>query len=78
MGEVTIRELRNQGGAVVDRVLAGETLIVTRDGEPVAELRPLRRQGPDMATVLERFRHLPPIDFEQFRADLDAVIDPSL
>jgi len=39
MAEVTIRELRNHGGDVVDRVAAGERLIVTRDGRPVAELR---------------------------------------
>lgn len=78
MASVTVRELRNEGGAVIDRVIAGETLIVTRDGQPVAELRPLRRSAPDMATVLERFRHLPPIDFEQFRADVDAIIDQSL
>ena len=41
MSEATIRELRNHGGAVIDRVLAGETITITRDGEPVAELRPI-------------------------------------
>ena len=78
MDQVSIRELRNQGGAVIARVMAGEHLIVTRDGEPVAELRPLQKQGPDMATVLEQFRHLPPIDPVRFRADIDSVIDQSL
>ena len=39
MDTVTIRELRNRGGEVVDRVEAGERLTVTRDGRPVA--RPL-------------------------------------
>ncbi len=78
MAEVTIRELRNQGGAVIDRVIAGETLIVTRDGEPVAELRPLRRRAPDTATLLDRWKYLPPIDAEQFRADVDSIIDQSL
>ena len=46
MAEVTIRDLRNHGGDVVDRVAAGERLIVTRDGRPVAELRPVLRRGP--------------------------------
>lgn len=35
---VTIGELRNHGGDVVDRVATGETLTVTRSGKPVAEL----------------------------------------
>ncbi|HLE85784.1 MAG TPA: type II toxin-antitoxin system prevent-host-death family antitoxin, partial [Thermoanaerobaculia bacterium] len=39
MSTVTIRELRNRGGDVVERVLAGESLTVTRAGTPVAELR---------------------------------------
>lgn len=78
MDRVTVRELRNEGGAVIDRVIAGETLVVTRDGQPVAELRPLRRPGPDMATILEQWRHLPPMDFDRFRADIDRIIDPSL
>ena len=47
---MTIRELRNHGGAVVDRVLAGEHLVVTRDGTPVAELRPVQRRGLGAAT----------------------------
>ncbi|MBA3287839.1 MAG: type II toxin-antitoxin system prevent-host-death family antitoxin, partial [Acidimicrobiia bacterium] len=32
MVEVTVRELRNHGGEVLDRVIAGERLTVTRDG----------------------------------------------
>ena len=34
----TVRELRNHGGEVLDRVARGESLIVTRDGAEVAEL----------------------------------------
>jgi prevent-host-death family protein len=41
MSEISIRDLRNHGGEVIDRVEAGERLTVTRDGRPVAELRPL-------------------------------------
>ncbi|MFH5878813.1 type II toxin-antitoxin system Phd/YefM family antitoxin [Arthrobacter sp. NA-172] len=32
MRTVTVRELRNQGGEVLERVARGEMLIVTRDG----------------------------------------------
>ena len=75
---VTIRDLRNHGGDVVDRVAAGESLVVTRSGKPVAELIPLRRRGLDAATLLARWRHLPPVDPDALRADLDRVLDASL
>jgi prevent-host-death family protein len=78
MVEVTIRELRNHGGAVVDRVAAGERVIVTRNGRPVAELRPVRSAGLTATTLLERWRRLPPMDPDALRRDIDSVIDPAL
>ena len=78
MSEATVRELRNQGGRVLDRVLAGERVTITRDGEPVAELIPIRQRPLSAQALVDRFKHLPPIDPVQFRADIDAVIDPSL
>jgi prevent-host-death family protein len=75
MSEVTIRELRNRGGDVLDRVSRGETLTVTRDGRPVAELRPLLRQAAAVAVLLERWRRLPHVDPERFRSDIDAFMD---
>ncbi len=78
MAEVTIRELRNHGGAVVDRVAAGERVIVTRSGRPVAELRPVRAVGLTATTLLQRWRRLPPMDPNALRRDVDAVIDPAL
>jgi prevent-host-death family protein len=78
MGEVTIRDLRNHGGDVVDRVAAGERLIVTRDGRPVAELRPVRARGASATTLLARWRRLPPMDGKALRGDLDSTLDPRL
>lgn len=78
VGEATVRQLRNQGGAVIDRVLGGEHVTITRDGEPVAELLPLRRRPLPREVLLARFRGLTPVDPERFRADLDATIDPAL
>ncbi|MGH3321980.1 MAG: type II toxin-antitoxin system Phd/YefM family antitoxin [Streptosporangiaceae bacterium] len=78
MNEVAIRELRNHGGDVVERVHRGETVTVTRAGVPVAQLRPLPRPPLDAATLLQRWRRLPHIDPTALRADVDAVIDPSL
>ena len=78
MSEVTVRDLRNDGGRVLDRVAGGESLTVTRDGRPVAELRPLARRPLDASALLERWRTLPTLDLVQLRADLDAVLDSSL
>jgi prevent-host-death family protein len=78
MADVTIRELRNRGGDVVDRVAAGERLTVTRDGRPVAELRPISPRALSAAVILRRWRRLDPVDPERFRRDLDSIIDPRL
>ena len=34
MAKVTIRELRNQGGEIVDRAARGEQITITRAGRP--------------------------------------------
>ncbi len=78
MTDVTIRDLRNHGGEVIDRVLAGETVVITRSGVPVAELVPLPPEGLDATALLARWRSLPAIDEAAFRADIDRVLDPSL
>jgi len=78
MGEVSIRELRNHGGDVVDRVAAGERVVVTRNGKPVAELRPLPAKAVTNVELVRRWRRLRPVDPIEWRRDLDAVIDPSL
>ena len=41
MATITLRDLQQDPGALLDRVQAGERLVVARDGRPVAELRPL-------------------------------------
>ena len=78
MGAVTIRELRNSGGEVVDRVEHGETVTVTRDGKPVAELRPLPSHPLSAEALLRRWRRLPHVDPGALRDDLDAVLDSRL
>jgi prevent-host-death family protein len=78
MADVTIRELRNKGGQVIERVMAGEVLTVTRDGLPVARLSPLPAPDLSIEVILERWRRLPPMDPDSLRRDIDRVIDPSL
>ncbi len=78
MGEVSIRELRNHGGDVIDRVEHGERLIITRDGREVAELRPLERRPLKAGVLIERWSRLPRLDADALRKDLDQTIDSRL
>jgi prevent-host-death family protein len=78
MADVSIRDLRNHGGDVVDRVAAGEHVIITRSGSPVAELRPLRRRRAATAFLVERRKSLPLVDPDALRSDIDNVIDSAL
>lgn len=75
---MTVRDLRNHGGEVLDRVARGESFIVTRDGSPVAELAPLRRRSAPPAELITRRRSLPSVDPESLRRDIDDVLDASL
>jgi antitoxin (DNA-binding transcriptional repressor) of toxin-antitoxin stability system len=78
MAEVGVRDLRNHGGKILDRVAGGEALTVTRDGLAVAELRPLPRRPLPAAILLQRWHGLPPVDPMTLRADIDDLVDPSL
>jgi prevent-host-death family protein len=77
MAKVSIRELRNQGGEIVDRAAGGEQITITRSGRPVAELRPLR---PPLSAdaLLRRWKRLPAVDPESLRADIDSLLEPGL
>jgi prevent-host-death family protein len=78
MSEVSIRDLRNHGGDVVDRAARGERLTITRAGKPVAELRPLSREPMALEAIVARRRQLPPVDPDEMRRDLDQILDPGL
>jgi prevent-host-death family protein len=75
------RELRNDNAKVIDAVVAGESFVVTRNGEPVAELRPVREgrrtfiSRDDVAALAGLAVR---IDHRQFRADMDRPIDQGL
>ena len=72
----TVRDLRNHGGDVLDRVAAGERIVVTRDGRPVAELTALHAARLGREALLARWRHLPRVDGAALRRDVDALLDP--
>lgn len=75
---VSVRDLRNRGGEVLGRVQRGESLTVTSDGTPIAELRPLPRRSRSAVELVARRRSLPPVDPNALRDDVDAVLDQSL
>ena len=78
MDSVTVRDLRNNGGRVLERVANGESLTVTLDGRPIAELRPLPSRALAAATLLARWRRLPLVNAAALRADIDRTLDASL
>jgi prevent-host-death family protein len=78
MATVTVRDLRNHGGDVLERVVRGEQITVTRAGEPVAELRPLSRPKLSAEALLARWRRLPLVDPAALRADVDELLDTSM
>jgi antitoxin (DNA-binding transcriptional repressor) of toxin-antitoxin stability system len=78
VANVSIRDLRNKGGEIVDRAARGEQITITKNGEPVAELRALPRKFVPREVLLERWKNIPSEDPQKFRADIDGLIDPSL
>lgn len=78
MAEVSIRDLRNHGGDIVDRATRGEPITITRSGKPVAELRASTRPPLSAAVLLARHRLLPAVDAEALRAEIDELIDTRL
>jgi len=73
---ITQRELRNDNAEIMRALESGDSFIVTRNGVPVGRLTPTRRRTfVPTAELKESATRLPRIDFRQFRADIDALID---
>ena len=73
---ITQRDLRNNNADIMRRLEDGETFIITRNGKQVGSLTPMSRpQFARMTDVLEAFKGLPPLSFEEFRRDIDEFID---
>jgi antitoxin (DNA-binding transcriptional repressor) of toxin-antitoxin stability system len=78
MADVSIRDLRNHGGDVVDRAARGEEITITRSGKAVAELRAISPPALSAEALLTRWRRLPSVDPAAFREDIDRLLDASL
>lgn len=64
MKKKTLRELHLHTGEIVSEATEGHTVIITKRGVPVAELRPFgaksqRRGMPDREAWLAKFPHVP-------------------
>lgn len=64
---VSVYEAKTQLSALIDEVLAGGEVVITRHGKPVVEIVPSRQMG---KVQLGAFSHLAE-DFEDF--DIDAI-----
>ena len=77
--EISQRELRNDSGRIMRALTEGETFIITRNGEPIGELSPLRRHRFVRAeAAIELFRTAAPVDYDQLRRDLDEFADQDI
>jgi len=76
--EASLRELNVHGSALARRAQAGETIVITDRGRPIAELVPhtsvIRFAHRDQ--VLADLTGLARESFAEFRAQLDALADP--
>jgi len=77
--EISQRELRNDSGRIMRALVEGATFIVTRNGQPIGELTPLRRHRFIRSeAAVELFRSAPPIELDRLRRDLDRVADQAI
>ena len=70
--EIDQHELHADSLTILRHVEDGVSFVVTRDGTPVAQLAPARRDTPDVVAL---FDGAAPPACERFFADLDAATD---
>ncbi|MFW6186852.1 MAG: type II toxin-antitoxin system Phd/YefM family antitoxin [Actinomycetota bacterium] len=74
--QISQRELRNDSGRIMRALDEGRSFVVSRNGVPVGELRPLRRHRfVDARAAVAGFQGAPRVDPEALRRDLDEVVD---
>lgn len=73
---ITQRDLRNNNADIMRRLEEGETFIITRNGKHIGSLTPMSRpQFARMTDVLEAFKGLPALSFDEFRRDIDEFVN---
>ena len=73
------RELRNASAAGLREVRRGHTIIGTRKGDPIDELRPIHpRRFASTAVIAEAVSRASRVDAVRFRNDVEGTIDQSV
>ncbi|MEU4535720.1 hypothetical protein AB0G15_12750 [Streptosporangium sp. NPDC023825] len=74
-----MRQFVNDSGSITRGLREGRRYILTINGEPLAEVKPIkRRRFVPTAEAQAVFATAPAVDWDQVRADLDTVIDDEL
>ena len=74
--QISQRELRNQSGEIMRELDRGEEFVVTRNGVPIGELRPVgSRHFVSTGALQKAFAGSGPIDYKCFREDVDQYVD---
>ena len=73
--EIVQHKLQDEFGRIVQQLDQGDTFVVTRKGAPVGEMTPLPgRWFASADTAIALFEGAPEVDYQRFRADMDAII----
>ena len=72
---ISQRELQDECSEILRELDQGEEFIITRDGEPIGELRPAKRRFVPLAELLATFRNSLPIKDETFFSDVDSILN---
>jgi len=75
---ISHRDLRNESGRILREVQAGAVYVITNNGEPVAEIRPITTDPFAGLTVRRakpgaRFRDLVPVEVDSDETALEAL-----
>ncbi|HEX2204475.1 MAG TPA: hypothetical protein VHG91_14285 [Longimicrobium sp.] len=75
----SVAEFERNCSAYIDRVASGERLILTRGGEPVVELRPVRKGRPlyELGQLLASLPRLTDEEADAYLADIEKARDES-
>jgi antitoxin (DNA-binding transcriptional repressor) of toxin-antitoxin stability system len=77
--EVSVRQFVNDSGSVTRGLREGKRYILTINGEPLAEVKPIkRRRFVPTAEAQAVFATAPAIDWDEVRGDLDTMVDDEL
>lgn len=77
--EISVRAFVNDSGRVTRSLRDGERFVLTLNGEPLADVIPIRRSRfVSTARAQQSFVGVPALDTDELRRDLDAMVDDEL